>query len=61
VAWEHLPRANAIVAAVAHSAFADHPLDQTLSKLCSGGVYADVKCTADASALRAHGINVWRL
>src|SRR5512134_1107116 len=61
VPWEHLPRANAIVAAVAHKEFAERPLDQVLSKLSTGGVYVDVKCTADAQALKARGIHVWRL
>ncbi|HET7525672.1 MAG TPA: nucleotide sugar dehydrogenase [Burkholderiaceae bacterium] len=61
VPWEHLPKANAIVAAVAHKEFAEHPLDQVLAKLASGGVYVDVKCTADLQALRARGVNVWRL
>jgi UDP-N-acetyl-D-galactosamine dehydrogenase len=61
VPWEHLPKANAIVAAVAHKEFAEHSLDQMLGKLSSGGVYVDVKCTADMQALRAKGVNVWRL
>jgi UDP-N-acetyl-D-galactosamine dehydrogenase len=61
VPWEHLPKANAIVAAVAHKEFAEHPLDQMLGKLANGGVYVDVKCTADMHALRSRGVNVWRL
>ncbi|HEU5297421.1 MAG TPA: UDP binding domain-containing protein, partial [Burkholderiaceae bacterium] len=61
VPWEHLPRANAIVAAVAHKEFGEHSIDQMLHKLASGGVYVDVKCTADAQALRARGVQVWRL
>jgi UDP-N-acetyl-D-galactosamine dehydrogenase len=61
VAWEHLPRANAIVAAVAHSEFGRHSIDDMLGKLIDGGVYVDVKCTADAPALRARGVRVWRL
>jgi UDP-N-acetyl-D-galactosamine dehydrogenase len=61
VPWEHLPKANAIVAAVAHKEFAEHPLDQMLGKLANGGVYVDVKCTADIQALRSRGVNVWRL
>jgi UDP-N-acetyl-D-galactosamine dehydrogenase len=61
VPWEHLPKANAIVAAVAHKEFAEHSLDQMLGKLSNGGVYVDVKCTADMQALRARGVNVWRL
>jgi UDP-N-acetyl-D-glucosamine/UDP-N-acetyl-D-galactosamine dehydrogenase len=61
VAWQHLPKANAIVAAVAHQALIDRPLDDVLAKLCSGGLYVDVKSRADATALAARGITVWRL
>ena len=61
VPWEHLPKANAIVAAVAHKEFTDHSIDQMLTKLSNGGVYVDVKCTADQAALRERGVNVWRL
>jgi len=61
VPWEHMPRANAIVAAVAHSEFGQHSIDDMLGKLIDGGVYVDVKCTADAPALRARGVRVWRL
>jgi hypothetical protein len=32
-----------------------------LDKLVDGGVYADVKCTANVDALEARGIRVWRL
>jgi UDP-N-acetyl-D-galactosamine dehydrogenase len=59
--WEHLPKANAIVVAVAHREFSERPIDQVLSKLTVGGVYIDVKCTADAQALKTRGVNVWRL
>ena len=61
VSWEHLPRANAIVAAVAHKQFAAHSTDEMLSKLSADGVYVDVKCTADAPLLRSRGVHVWRL
>jgi UDP-N-acetyl-D-glucosamine/UDP-N-acetyl-D-galactosamine dehydrogenase len=61
VKWEHLPRASAVVAAVAHREFAERPIDQTLTKLTHGGVYIDVKCSADVTALRARGAQVWRL
>ena len=61
VSWENLPKANAIVAAVAHKEFSERSIDETLAKLSSAGVYVDVKCTADAQALRARGVNVWRL
>jgi UDP-N-acetyl-D-galactosamine dehydrogenase len=61
VPWEHLPRANAIVAAVAHREFKARPLDDYVGKLAPGGLYVDVKCQADAAALRARGLHVWRL
>ena len=59
--WEQLPRADAIVAAVAHRAFRTRPLDEVLAKLAANGLYVDVKCQADATALRSRGIAVWRL
>ena len=61
VGWDELPRSNAIVAAVAHSEFRQRPIDDFVAKLVSGGLYVDVKCHADAGALRARGLNVWRL
>jgi UDP-N-acetyl-D-glucosamine/UDP-N-acetyl-D-galactosamine dehydrogenase len=61
VSWEHLPRANAIVAAVSHQEFKQRPLDDFVAKLAPGGLYVDVKCQADAAALRGRGLNVWRL
>jgi UDP-N-acetyl-D-galactosamine dehydrogenase len=60
-AWEHLPQANAIVAAVAHKAFRARALEDTLAKLAAGGLVVDVKCQMDAAALRAKGVHVWRL
>jgi UDP-N-acetyl-D-galactosamine dehydrogenase len=59
--WEELPRANAIVAAVAHEELVARPIDDVCAKLVPGGVYVDVKCKADAPALRERGIDVWRL
>jgi len=61
VPFDALPRAAAIVAAVAHKEFRARPLDDFVGKLVPGGVYADVKCQADAAALRARGVTVWRL
>ena len=61
VAWEHLPKANAIVAAVAHHELVERSLDDVMHKLCAGGVYVDVKSRADAKAYNARGIHVWRL
>ena len=59
--WDALPRASAIVAAVAHREFRNRPVDDFVAKLAAGGLYVDVKCQADATALRAHGMSVWRL
>jgi UDP-N-acetyl-D-galactosamine dehydrogenase len=60
-AWERLPKADAIVAAVAHRAFKARPLDEYVAKLAAGGLFVDVKCQMDAAALRAKGVQVWRL
>ena len=59
--FEALPRAEAIVAAVAHRAFSQRPLDDWVGKLVPGGLYVDVKGQADAAMLRARGMQVWRL
>jgi UDP-N-acetyl-D-glucosamine/UDP-N-acetyl-D-galactosamine dehydrogenase len=60
-AWDDLPRASAIVAAVAHDDFRKRPVDDFLGKLIPGGLYVDVKCQADAEVLRGKGLTVWRL
>jgi UDP-N-acetyl-D-galactosamine dehydrogenase len=59
--WEDLPRADALVAAVAHESLLQRPLDDLLSKLRPDGLYVDVKCRADAKTLTARGLRVWRL
>lgn len=60
-AWDELPQAAAVVAAVAHDEFKNRPMDEILAKIAPNGVYVDVKNQADAAALRARGIDVWRL
>jgi UDP-N-acetyl-D-galactosamine dehydrogenase len=59
--WQALPRAPAVIAAVSHGAFRNRPTEDYLAKLEPGGIYVDVKCQADAPALRSRGITVWRL
>jgi UDP-N-acetyl-D-galactosamine dehydrogenase len=59
--WDELPRARAIVAAVAHREFRDRPPRDYASKLEPGGVFVDVKCQADVAALQALGVAIWRL
>jgi len=59
--WDALPRAHAVVAAVAHRQYRECGVDDLAAKLVPGGVYVDVKCQADAEALRSRGVTVWRL
>ena len=61
VSWEHLPKANAIVAAVAHQDLVAKSLDALAGKLVPGGLYVDVKSQADRAALGERGVHVWRL
>ena len=59
--WEQLPKAHALVLAVAHKAFDARGIDDFVAKLEPGGLFVDVKSHADAPALRERGIGVWRL
>ena len=59
--WDRLPKAHAFVVAVAHRDFGARPVGDFVAKLEPGGLFVDVKCQADAAALREHGISVWRL
>jgi len=59
--WERLPRAAAIVAAVAHREFKARLLADYVGKLQENGVLTDVKSQFDAAQLRAQGVTVWRL
>lgn len=61
VAWERLPQADAIVAAVAHREYAQLAVSDLAPKLVVGGTFVDVKAAFDPQALRAAGYNVWRL
>jgi len=61
VPWDRLPKAAAIVAAVAHREFKARPLSDYLGLLKPKGVVTDVKCQFDAAALEAGGVTVWRL
>ena len=60
-AWDELPRADAIVAAVSHRALTALPVEDFQQKLIKGGCFIDVKACFDEAALRAVGIKVWRL
>lgn len=60
-AWDDLPPAAAIVAAVAHRAFRNRPLTDYVAKLQKGGVLTDVKSMFDEAQLVSKGVTVWRL
>ena len=59
--WRDLPRADAMVAAVAHSELVALSLEDIGQKLVRGGCFMDVKGCFDATGLRASGLHVWRL
>ena len=60
-AWDDLPPAAAIVAAVAHKEFRNRPLTDYVAKLQKGGVLTDVKSMFDEAQLVSKGVTVWRL
>ena len=59
--WDELPRADAIVAAVAHHEFGELSIEDFGKKLVKGGAFIDVKSAFDGAALGAAGYRVWRL
>ena len=61
VPFSELPRADAIVAAVAHKEYRTLAVGDIGQKLAAGGAFIDVKAAFDAAALRQAGFSVWRL
>ena len=59
--WEDLPRADAIVAAVAHKQYQQLAIEDIGRKVVKSGCFVDVKSRFDATALEAAGLRVWRL
>lgn len=60
-AWNDLPQAAAVIAAVAHQPYKDMGLPALLSKLQPSGVFSDVKSAYDPSAVLEAGHALWRL
>jgi UDP-N-acetyl-D-galactosamine dehydrogenase len=60
-AWDELPKAAAIVAAVAHREFKTRSTSDLVEKLQPSGVIADVKCQFEPQKLAEMGVTVWRL
>jgi len=61
VSWDDLPRADGIVAAVAHKEFASLSMEDIGRKLVKGGAFIDVKAAFDAKAIQGAGYKLWRL
>lgn len=59
--WADLPRADAIVAAVAHKEFASLTMEDFGKKLIKGGAFIDVKAAFDRQAIEDAGYRLWRL
>ena len=59
--WDDLPRADAIVAAVAHKQYRQLTIAEIACKAVAKGCFIDVKAGFDAAALEAAGLHVWRL
>ena len=59
--WDKLPKAKAIVAAVAHKEFLKKGVDEFLKKLEKNGSFIDVKSRFDTKAFVSAGVQVWRL
>jgi UDP-N-acetyl-D-glucosamine/UDP-N-acetyl-D-galactosamine dehydrogenase len=59
--WDALPKADALVAAVAHDEYLSLKVSDVAEKLVAGGPFMDVKAMFDAGPLKAAGFAVWRL
>jgi UDP-N-acetyl-D-galactosamine dehydrogenase len=59
--WDDLPRADAIVAAVAHREYRALGIDQIVARLADGACFVDVKAAFAERELSARGVRVWRL
>jgi UDP-N-acetyl-D-galactosamine dehydrogenase len=59
--WDDLPRADAIVAAVAHRKYQELTLEEICRKVVKHGCFVDVKSGFDRARFAAAGLQVWRL
>jgi UDP-N-acetyl-D-galactosamine dehydrogenase len=60
-AWDELPRADAVVAAVSHQQLVSLSVEDIQRKMIKGGCFIDVKAAFDQAALEQVGIRVWRV
>ena len=61
MAWDDLPKAHALVLAVAHDSYAALTPAQIATKLVPGAVVVDVKSVLNRQAIAAAGFRLWRL
>jgi len=61
IAWEDLPKADGIIAAVAHQTLLERPIENFLAKVVRGGCFMDVKSKFNRKKLEDEGLLVWRL
>ena len=59
--WNELPRADALVVAVAHREYLEMPQQTFATKVVENGTVIDVKSKLDSKSLNAIGLRVWRL
>ena len=61
LAWEDLPRADAIIAAVAHEQFLGFTIEDFQRKLVKGGCFIDVMASFKTANFEEIGVKVWTL
>ena len=61
LSWDDLPKADAIVMAVAHRQYLGRPATDFLAKVKENGCFIDVKARLDRDELKAAGLRVCRL
>jgi UDP-N-acetyl-D-galactosamine dehydrogenase len=61
LAWEDLPRGDALIAAVAHRQYGELTPQDLADKVIRNGCFVDVKSVYDRAALTDCGLHVWRL
>jgi UDP-N-acetyl-D-galactosamine dehydrogenase len=59
--WDDLPRADALILAVAHQGYRERGAGDFLAKLAPGGCVLDVKGVLDLAEMRRAGSTCWRL
>jgi UDP-N-acetyl-D-galactosamine dehydrogenase len=59
--WDDLPRADGIVAAVAHREYMQLCIEEIGKKLVKGGAFGDVKAAFPSQVVKRSGHRLWRL